>query len=81
MYDTSMSAIKFRPSKQLGLICRHSIPLNLGRFLSILGNQCQLAVSEGGTPQPLYNTIVGVQVNFRVSYPIRVITRVKCIVI
>ena len=33
------------------------------------------------TPQPLYNTIVGVQVNFRVSYPIRVITRVKCIVI
>ena len=31
------------------------------------------------TPQPLYNTIVGVQVNFRVSYPICVITRVKCI--
>ena len=31
------------------------------------------------TPQPLYNTIVGVQANFRVSYPIRVITRVKCI--
>ena len=32
------------------------------------------------TPQPLYNTIVGVQANFRVSFPIRVITRVKCIV-
>ena len=31
------------------------------------------------TPQPLYNTIVGVQANFRVSYPIRVILRVKCI--
>ena len=31
------------------------------------------------TPQPLYNTIVGVQANFRVSYPICVITRVKCI--
>ena len=31
------------------------------------------------TPQPLYNTIVGVQANFRVSYPIRVISRVKCI--
>ena len=29
------------------------------------------------TPQPLYNTIVGVQANFRVSYPIRVIWRVK----
>ena len=33
------------------------------------------------TPQPLYNTIVRVQANFRVSYPNRVITRVKCIVI
>ena len=31
------------------------------------------------TPQPLYNTIVRVQANFRVSYPIRVISRVKCI--
>ena len=30
-------------------------------------------------PQPLYNTIVGVQDNFRVSYPNRVIMRVKCI--
>ena len=33
------------------------------------------------TPQPLYNTIVWVQANFRVSYSNRVITRVKCIVI
>ena len=31
------------------------------------------------TPQPLYNTIVGVQDNFHVSYPKSVITRVKCI--
>ena len=31
------------------------------------------------TSQPLYNTIVGVQANFHVSYPFRVITRVKCI--
>ena len=31
------------------------------------------------TPQPLYNTIVGVQDNFRVSYPICVIRRVKYI--
>ena len=31
------------------------------------------------TPQPLYKTIVGVQANFRVSYPIRVISKVKCI--
>ena len=32
-------------------------------------------------PQPLYNTIVWVQANFRVSYPnhIRIIARVKCI--
>ena len=35
--------------------------------------------SLSSTPQPLYNTIVGVQANFRVSYPIRVILRVKCI--
>ena len=35
---------------------------------------------EISTPQPLYNTIVGVQANFSVSYPIRVIMRVKCIV-
>ena len=33
------------------------------------------------TPKPLYNTIVGVLSNFRVSYPNRAITRVKCIVI
>ena len=31
------------------------------------------------TPQPLYNTIVGVQYNFRVSYPISFITRVNYI--
>ena len=31
------------------------------------------------TPKPLYNTIAGVQSNFRVSYPIRFIMRVKCI--
>ena len=29
------------------------------------------------TPQPLYSTIVGVQNILRVSYPIRVIKRVK----
>ena len=34
---------------------------------------------EPHTPQHLYNTMVGVQANFRVSYPIRVISRVKCI--
>ena len=31
------------------------------------------------TPQPLYNTIVGVQTNFLVSYTTCVITRVNCI--
>ena len=31
------------------------------------------------TPQPLYNTIVWVQANFCVSYPIHAILRVKCI--
>ena len=30
------------------------------------------------TPQPLYNAIVWVQANFRVSYPICVISKVKC---
>ena len=35
---------------------------------------------QTSTPQPLYNTIVGVHVNFRVSNPNRVIWRVKCIV-
>ena len=30
-------------------------------------------------PQPLYNTIVGVQAHFLVSYPICVIMKVKCI--
>ena len=47
------------------VICYHKSP----KFFNILN-----------TPQPLYNTIVGVQANFHVSYPIRVITRVKCIV-
>ena len=31
------------------------------------------------TPQPLHNNIFGVQANFCVSYPNRVILRVKCI--
>ena len=31
------------------------------------------------TPQPLYYTIVGIQVNFHFSYPNCVILRVKCI--
>ena len=31
------------------------------------------------TPQPLYNTIVWVHANFRVSYPILAIPRVNCI--
>ena len=41
---------------------------------------CMLARDlKFNTPQPLYNTVVGVQDNFRVSYPIRVITRAKCL--
>ena len=36
-------------------------------------------LTSSNTPGPLYNTIAGVQANFRVSYPICVITRVKCI--
>ena len=35
--------------------------------------------TEKITPQPLYNTIFGIQANFRVSYPNRVISRGKCI--
>ena len=41
--------------------------------------QCVLScLVNVNTPQPLYNTIAGVHANSRVSYPIRVITRVKC---
>ena len=43
-----------------------------------LGNMGFTTISLS-TPQPLNDTIVGVQANFRVSYPIRVISRVKCI--
>ena len=47
-----------------------------------IGGYHMYAVSfhSDDTPQPLYNTTVGIQVNFRDSYPICVITRVKCIV-
>ena len=31
------------------------------------------------TPQPLYNTIVGILANFCISCPICVIMRVKCV--
>ena len=31
------------------------------------------------TPQPLYNTIVGVQASFQISYPYSAIARVTCI--
>ena len=30
------------------------------------------------TPQPLYDTIAGIQANFHVSYPIHAIMRVEC---
>ena len=49
-------------------------------------SECTLHFSYGSylvpvnivnTPQPLYNTVFGVQANFRVSYPNYVITRVK----
>ena len=40
---------------------------------------CKLWHKKHVTPQPLYNTIAWIQTSFRVSYPIRVITRVKCI--
>ena len=38
-----------------------------------------ILLDEVNTPQPLYNTIVGVQDNFHVSYPIHVMTRVQYI--
>ena len=40
---------------------------------------CVRYMSRNYTPQPLYNTIAEVQANFHVSYPVRVVTRVKCI--
>ena len=36
-------------------------------------------MSTHNTPQPVYDTVAGVQANFRVSYPICVVARVKCI--
>ena len=54
------------------LIFRNCQRLNVSYFIFLYNTS---------TPQPLYNTIVGVQRNFRVSYPIRAISRVKCIVI
>ena len=53
-------------------------------FIDEGGNICISIVAKPlmkYTPQPLYNNIVGIQANFRFSYPIRVITRVKCIVV
>ena len=40
---------------------------------------CWFSHDVAYTPQPLYNTIAGIQANCRVSYPTRVIMRVKCI--
>ena len=37
------------------------------------------AYAQLSTPQPLYNTIFGILANIRVGYPIRVISRVKCL--
>ena len=36
------------------------------------------AQMKAATPQPLFNTIAGVQANFSVSYPNHFILRVKC---
>ena len=49
------------------------------KFCHITPCHESLAINAPNTPQLLYNTIVGVQANFRVSYPIRVISRVKCL--
>ena len=37
------------------------------------------SIFKENTPQPVYNTIFGIQASFHVSYPNRVISRVKCI--
>ena len=39
----------------------------------------EFSVMQRDTPQPLYNTVFGVQASFHVSYPNCVISRVKCI--
>ena len=44
-----------------------------------LGHKEEIQCFFYSTPQPLYNTIVGVQANFGVSYPICLIMRVKCV--
>ena len=64
-----------------------SVYRTIGPLVYIVMHSYMLCNMKLYTPQPLYNTIAGVQANFRVSYTYhvitvghRVITRVKCIV-
>ena len=64
------------------LLIKYNQSTHLCQVKVILANRVDQGQTRrvfGDTPQPLYNTIVGVQANFCVSYPNRVILRVKCI--
>ena len=56
-----------------------SLGSNQERRIGYKHSHSRVSQCLASTPQPLYNTIMGVQDNLRVSYPNRVITRVKCI--
>ena len=56
------------------------VVLNIINILTKDNISCKVTpIQAANASQPHYNTIAGVQANIRVSYPIRVITRVKCI--
>ena len=67
---------------QLNLSIVKQLQLSQSPLVAVV-NYAEVANVAAVAPQPLYNTIFGVQANFRVSYmyPNHVITRVKCIVI
>ena len=50
------------------------------RVCYLVGKKQEFKYKTTCIPQPLYNSIFGVQANFSVSSPNRVIARVKCIV-
>ena len=65
----------FSPRKWVAIIC-FLWNIYLGREMECMHNDNLFNIHD--TPQPLYNTIVWVQAHFLVSYPIRVISRLKC---
>ena len=62
------------------LIVTHEAPQTMGFAAEIAAAVQVVYIMKTlpcNTPQPLYDTIAGIQTNFCVSYPIRVVTRVN----